>query len=43
MRYNKCIRWVLLRLSDYLWRDRILEYLYPGDSVITFGSKEAEG
>jgi len=42
MRYNRLIRWVLLRFSDYLWEDRILDYLYPDDAMITFGPGEAE-
>ena len=43
MRYNKHVRWILLRLSEYVFEDQILDYLYPGDCVITFAPQEAEG
>ena len=43
MRYNPFVRRVLIKLSYWLWKDRILEYLYPDDAMITFGPGEAEG
>jgi len=43
MRYNRIVRWILIRLSNYILEDQILDYLYPGDCVITFAPKEAEG
>jgi len=41
MRYNRFVRWVLLRLSDYILEERILDYLYPEDCEIVFAEEEA--
>ena len=41
MRYNKIVRMILLRVSDFVFEDQINEYLYPDDCLITFGDSDS--
>ncbi len=36
LRYNRKFRRLLIRISDYIFEDAILEWLYPVDMVIEF-------
>lgn len=36
IRYNKLCRWLLLRLSDYVFEERILDFLFPDNMQIEF-------
>jgi hypothetical protein len=42
MRYNKLVRAVLLWVSDFIFENQILDYLYPDDCFITFGENSDE-
>ena len=45
MRYNKYCRWFLVRLCNYVPRkieDKLLDYLYPDDLIISFKGKDNE-
>jgi len=37
IRYNPWVRKILLWISDYIFEEQILEYLYPEDCLISFG------
>jgi len=39
---NKLLRKTLIFISNYIFKDRICEILYPDDCIITFGNGDAE-